>query len=233
MNNLSEYFKDLLNLLYPRACAACFDFLIKGEKMLCTKCLNNLPRTNFHDDSLNSVNQLFFGKVKLESATAFYYFYKGSHFQEMMHAFKYKGQKEIGYELGKMYGIELYNSEKFKNVNVIIPVPLHPSRIKKRGYNQSEWIAKGIAESMNVPVDTTSLIRSVATQTQTKKNITQRWENVKSIFQLTDKENLKGKHVLLIDDVITTGSTLEACAHAILSVPSTKVSVASLAVAKY
>ena len=178
----------------------------------------------------NPVSQLFWGRTKLEYATGFFTFSKGSKYQTMMHKFKYHGNKEIGYVLGKSFGNQLRNSV-FNQIDVIIPVPLHKSKLKKRGYNQSEWIAKGLSESLHKPLDVKSFIRSVATETQTRKSRFERWRNVENIFKITKENNLRGKHVLLVDDVVTTGSTLEACANAILKIKDTKVSIATLAVA--
>ena len=160
-----------------------------------------------------------------------YYFYKGGKVQQLMHKLKYKGQSEIGIYLGNMYGKELIKTTRFNTVNYIIPVPMHPKKQKKRGYNQSEIIARGLSQSMNATVDTATLIKSTSTQTQTRKSRFSRWENVKEVFELKEHNHLIDKHVLLVDDVITTGSTLESCILNLLKVPGIKISVASLACA--
>ena len=163
-------------------------------------------------------------------ATGFFFFNKGSAYQGLMHKFKYHGYKEIGLVIGRYFGSQIRQSH-FNQIDIIIPVPLHKSKLKKRGFNQSEWLGIGLSESMLKPLDTKTLIRAVATETQTRKSRFERWENVDSIFKLTDKKSLVGKHILLVDDVVTTGSTLEACANAILEIENTKVSIATMAVA--
>lgn len=230
MNLFTQYLNDFFNLFFPDLCIVCNSHLITQEDLICTKCLYNLPKTNYHKEIDNPVSQLFWGRTKIEYATGFFTFSKGSKYQGMMHKFKYHGNKEIGYVLGKSFGNQLINSV-FNRIDIIIPVPLHKSKLKKRGYNQSEWIAKGLSETMQIPLDIKSFIRSVATETQTRKSRFERWKNVENIFRITDYNALKDMHILLVDDVVTTGSTLEACANAILEIKDTKVSIATLAVA--
>ena len=230
MNLITQYFKDFFNLLFPDLCIVCNSHLVNQEDLICTKCLYDLPKTNYHKELDNPVSQLFWGRTKVEYATGFFTFSKGSDYQTMMHKFKYHGNKEIGYVLGKSFGNQIRNSV-FNQVDVIIPVPLHKSKLKKRGYNQSEWIAKGLSDALQKPMDVKSFIRSVATETQTRKSRFDRWKNVENIFKITNENALKGKHVLIVDDVVTTGSTFEACANAILKIEDTKVSIATLAVA--
>jgi ComF family protein len=189
-----------------------------------------LPATNFHKENDNPVAKIFWGRAMLEHATAGYFFRKGNRIQKLVHQVKYRGQKEMGKLLGCEMGKYLCNSY-FSDIDLIAPVPLHPQKFSKRGYNQSEWIARGIAESMNKPVDAQTLVRRIFTETQTRKKRFDRWENVDSGFELVSPETFAGRHVLLIDDVITTGATLEACIHAILSAPGSKASVATLAFA--
>lgn len=174
---------------------------------------------------------MFWGRVNMESAAAYYFFDKGSRFKGLIHKMKYKGQKEIGYEVGRIYGNDLKVSGLFNQADLIIPVPLHPRKERKRGYNQSEWIAKGIAESMEKPLETRAVYRAVDTESQTSKTKYERWKNVEEIFQVSLPEKLQNKHILLVDDVITTGSTLEACAHTILRIAGTKVSCVTLGIA--
>ena len=220
---------DFFNLVYPRVCMACGESLFKHEDCICSHCIYYLPKTNFHRERENAVSQLFWGRVNIQTATAFYYFKKQSKVQNLLHQLKYKGQKQVGVKLGSLYGIELLQSKNFEDVNLIIPVPLHPDKEKKRGYNQSEMFALGLSQTMNAPCETDILIRTFASETQTRKSKYTRWENVKSIFELTDIERLRDKHVLLVDDVITTGATIEACAQHLLSVPGTRVSIAAIA----
>ncbi len=190
-----------------------------------------MARTNFHDDPENRVDKLFWGKINIEAATAFCYFHKKSNIKDFIHSLKYDGKKEIGYILGRHFAAELLKSKRFKDVDLIIPIPLHPKRQKKRGYNQSEWIAKGIAEIMNKKIDTESVIRNTYNESQTKKGREERWTNVESIFIVPKPENLNNKYIMLVDDVITTGSTIEACVKIIQQTSSAKICIAAIAVA--
>lgn len=221
----------LTELLFPRLCVVCSDRLIEQEQWICLHCLHHIPRTNFHLDAENRVAQLFYGRVPLEAATSFFYFSKGSPYRVLLHNLKYKGMKELGAEIGKHFAIDLMQSAAFSSVDVVCPVPLHVSKEKKRGYNQSWWIASGIARQMCKELSDDNLVRAVATETQTRKARFERWQNVEGIFQLRRPEEFSGKHVLLVDDVVTTGSTLEACAAEIRTKTDAKVSIATLATA--
>lgn len=221
----------LTELLFPRLCVTCGDKLIEQENWICLHCLHHIPRTNYHLESGNPVAQLFYGRVQIEHATAFFRFSKGSDYQKLLHSLKYKGMKEIGSEIGKHFAIDLMKSPGFSAVDVVCPVPLHPEKEKKRGYNQSWWIASGIARQMELDFSDDNLKRLTATETQTRKNRFERWQNVEGIFGLSNPDAFAGKHILLIDDVVTTGSTLEACAQTIISQSGAKVSIATLATA--
>jgi len=224
---------DFISLIFPQTCVSCGKSLYKNEYSICTYCAYYLPKTNFHLEKDNPVAQIFWGRVPIVSAAAFYGFNKGGKVQHLIHQLKYRGQKNIGISVGKLYGFELNHSIYFNTVDIIIPVPLHPKKQKKRGYNQSDFFAKGLAESMHIGVDLKTLYRAADSETQTKKSRFSRWQNVESIFQLHDADKLKGKHILLVDDVITTGATLEACAHTLLQVPNVKVSIAAIAYASH
>ncbi|MBA4408673.1 MAG: phosphoribosyltransferase family protein [Bacteroidota bacterium] len=221
----------LTELLFPRLCVVCGDKLIEQEQWICLHCLHHIPRTNFHLESDNPVARLFYGRVQIEYATSFFYFSKGSKYQSLLHNLKYKGMKELGEEIGKHFGIDLMQSPEFSTVDVICPVPLHPQKERKRGYNQSWWIASGIARQMQKELSSDNLIRVTATETQTRKSRFARWQNVEGIFELSNPEAFSGKHVLLVDDVVTTGSTLEACASSILTKTDARISIATLATA--
>ena len=225
-----QFVNDLLQFFYPDLCIACNQILTKQERVICAQCGYHLPRTEFHKDPDNPVSQLFWGRVKIEYASAFFYFSKGSVYQPVIHKLKYNSRADIGLEMGKMYGAELRRTP-FSQTDLIIPVPLHPKKMKIRGYNQSEMIARGLSATLNVPVNTTSLIRGEATQTQTRKSRFDRFRNVEGKFLVTNAAELEGKHIILADDVVTTGSTLEACAIALLQSEGTKVSILTLAVA--
>lgn len=233
MNKLTRGIHDLAELFFPTLCITCSERLISQEKFLCMNCWADLPVTNFHLNKENKVAQLFWGRVEVESATSFFSYKKGSRYQHLIHFIKYKGLKELGFETGLKFGFALLNSEEFKNVDFIVPVPLHPKKQKTRGFNQSEWIARGMGESLQKPVSNNNLYRQIHTSTQTQKNRFERWQNVEGIFGLKQPEKFIGKHILLIDDVVTTGSTLEACAFQLLKLNNTKVSIATLAYADY
>jgi len=222
---------DFISLIYPKTCMACGKSLYKNENCLCTYCLYHLPKTNFHLEKDNEVERVFWGRVRIESAASFLYFSKGGKVQKIMHKLKYKGRQEIGVFLGEQYGLELLNSDTFKNIDIIIPVPLHKMKLKKRGYNQSEKFAEGLSLSMKKPVSTDNLYRKIFSETQTKKTRYKRWQNVESIFDIKNPELLKSKHILLVDDVITTGATMEACVNVLKKVEDIKISIASIAYA--
>lgn len=223
---------DLLSLFSPPTCCACGTALVRGEQMMCTHCLMKLPKTNFHKVRDNMIEKSFWGRIRIERATSFFFFMKGSNFQHILHSLKYKGRSDIGVYLGKRFGNELVTQPDFRHFDRIIPVPLHADKLKKRGYNQSEMIAHGMSKAMGIPVDNKTLVRSTFTETQTKKNRIERWENVKSVFSANPVVNLMDQHVLLVDDVLTTGATIEGCAQALLDKnPTVKISVATLAYA--
>jgi len=230
LNNIFNSFRDFISLLYPNLCASCNSSLFKGEREVCTRCRSYLPYTRFHNEKDNPVAQLFWGRVNVENATAYFVFRKGSRFQKLLHKIKYQNQQNLGVELGRWLGHELKQTD-FNSIDFIIPVPLHPKKLQKRGYNQSELLARGISETMNKPMDNNILKRVIENPTQTRKGRYERWTNVEGIFQLSNVESASDKHYLVIDDVVTTGSTLEACISAILKAPGTKVSVAVLAMA--
>jgi len=233
MIRLARSYINLLELLFPTLCITCGNRLVTQEKFLCLDCWHDLPVTNFHFDTENKVARLFWGRVKVENATAFFAYNKGSNYQHLIHFIKYKGLKELGFETGRRFGIALSASPEFNSIDFVVPVPLHPKKQKLRGYNQSEWISKGISESLKKPVSTDNLKRNLHTSTQTRKNRYERWENVENIFEVTRPEEFAGKHILLIDDVVTTGSTLESCAFQLLHIENVKVSIATLAFADF
>lgn len=227
---IKPLFEDFINLFYPLICPVCGTQLVHGEKLICTPCLLHMPRSNYHRYEDNPVAQAFWGRVKVENATAYYLFEKGSNYQKLIHQLKYKGRKNIGLELGKMFG-EILRETEFQQIDLLVPVPLHFKKLKKRGFNQSELITQGISEAMEKEVNTKTLIRKIANPTQTRKTRVERWENVEGIFKLSHPQQFTDKHILLVDDVLTTGATLEACAEAVLEAPGAKVSIAVLAYA--
>jgi ComF family protein len=228
---MKNIFEDFAGLFYPPLCITCNRKLVTQEKFICLHCLHDLPRTQFHSDPDNKIAQLFWGRARVDNATAWLYFRKGSRYQKLVHYLKYKGLKEIGEEMGKLFGRELINTP-FQEIDVVVPVPLHPRKLKQRGYNQSEWISKGIAFSLNKPLKVNNLTRNIFTNTQTRKNRFERWQNVEGIFSVCDLSQIAQKHILVVDDVVTTGSTLEAAVVALLQAGAAKVSIATLACAE-
>lgn len=229
---IKDWLGSFLSLFFPRCCLACGKPLAKGEECICTMCNINLPRTNYHLQKDNPVEQLFWGKIPLERATSFFYYRKGSDFRQILHQLKYGGQKELGAIMGRYMASELLSSGFFKGIDVIVPVPLHKKKQQLRGYNQSEWIARGIAAVTGIPIDMELVVRRKNTETQTRKSTFERWENVDGIFELHSSENLQGKHVLIVDDVLTTGATTVACASALIEIEGIRISVLTLAIAE-
>lgn len=226
-----KLFDNILSLFFPELCIICGENLTQGEQHICKRCLTEIPRTNYHLINNNPVEKKFWGKVPVYRGTAFYFFTKGSPFQKVLHELKYKDNKEVGKVLAKYAAADLLESPDFSSVDLIIPVPLHPKKLKIRGYNQSDWIGMGLSEILGCPLNTTSLIRKKENTTQTKKSVFERFENTAGIFELVNADDLRNKHVLIVDDVLTTGSTIEAVINALQIVPGIKVSIFTLAVA--
>lgn len=220
--------KSLLHLLYPYTCAACGHALVQQEDIMCLRCEYSLPQTNFHLRPDNPLLQKFGGKIQVEQAASLYPFGKSSEVQQLIHHLKYSNWGEIGVFVGKLYGHKLKESP-FAQADLIIPVPLHPAKLQQRGYNQSEMFGQGLSESLGIKLDTTTLVRRQATDTQTRKTRIERWLNTKTVFALNDPATIAGKHILLVDDVITTGSTIEGCATKLLAAPGTTLSILCIA----
>jgi ComF family protein len=222
---------DLLHLFFPRLCLLCKSPLIEAEEQICLECFCDLPYVSFHPQAGNPVSMLFAGKIPFVSATAFLQYGKGGKVQRLAHAFKYHGNKKLACQLGRQAGIFLQSEITRPPVDYLIPVPLHPKRERKRGYNQSEWICRGLASVLPVPIHSTAIQRRVQTRTQTRKTLHERWLNMQNVFVLNEAEALRGRHVLLVDDVCTSGSTLLACAETLLAVPGIRISILALACA--
>lgn len=231
MSYLYNLWDDFISLLFPRLCYACGNHLLRNENLICTECYVIIPRTNYHKINENPVEQLFWGRCVIEKAAAFSFYNKGSRIRNLIHNLKYNGIQEIGFEVGRIYGLSLRDTGFTDDIDLIVPVPLHPSKKRARGYNQSDTISEGIASATGLKVDKNSLVRSKVTPTQTKRSRYERWTNVEGIFNVIDREKLKGQHILLVDDVITTGSTIESCANELLRVEGVKVSAVALAFA--
>ncbi len=222
---------DFLSLFYPRLCAGCQTSLVRGEKVICLGCEADLPKTGFEKTADNPVARLFWGRTDIQFATSFCSFDKGGMMQHLMHQLKYKGAKEVGDKLGMLLGQDLMRCIPYQDIELLLPVPLHPKREHKRGYNQSAEIGKGMSTVMGIELMVGNLVRNHYSVTQTNKSRFERWENVKELFGVRKPELLEGKRLLLVDDVVTTGSTLEACANTLLKIPGTSVSIATLAYA--
>jgi len=226
---VKNIFSNTLHLFYPHICTGCGSDLINKNSLLCFNCINDLPHTNFASYPGNPVEKVFPGRIPLKAAHSEFYFSKGQLVQHLIHLLKYKSNKEIGHYLGTMIGNTILTSGRFTNVDYLVPLPLYPDKEFKRGYNQAEVICNGIAEVTQIPVLIKNVIRQRATETQTRKHRAERWQNVDGSFCILKPQVLTGKNILLVDDVITTGATLEACGQAILKIPGTSISLAALA----
>jgi ComF family protein len=222
---------DFVSLIYPRKCEACGNVILKHETFICSFCYVNLPRSNYHKFIDNELHRTFAGRLPTQENMAFYLFEKSGKVQRLLHHIKYENQKELAEFLGISYAQELLKDKPSLIFDFIVPIPLHENKLKNRGFNQSEYFAKGLSCGLQVPINIRGLSRIVESSTQTRKRKFQRWENVEGIFQLTDKEIFRNKHILLVDDVVTTGATIEAAWMAVKDVEGIKISVACIAFA--
>lgn len=226
---LKDIKNSVLHLLFPQVCAGCGSSLESNDNnQLCFSCHEALPRTYFHLHSNNPIEKLFWGRLPIVNATAQFYFTKESLVQQLMHRFKYKGDKKLGLFLGRLMGYHLKETNRFSTLDVLVPLPLFPSKERRRGYNQATILCEGISEVLQRPLERKVVARNMYTESQTKKNRIERWQNMEGRFELINEEAVKGKHILLVDDVITTGATLEACGHELLKADGSKLSIAAL-----
>lgn len=224
---------SLLHLFYPHVCAGCgADYLNIGEEV-CAGCMTQLPKTNYEKHEGNPVEKMFYGRLPIQQATAQFYFTKESLMQRLLHQFKYNGNQQLGKQLGKLMAHQLLHSNRFQNVEALIALPLFADKEKKRGFNQSVVLCDAISEVLSIPVVKNVVHRPIATETQTKKGRVARWKNMEGKFELLNTTSLIGKHVLLIDDVITTGATLEACGNILLQIEGLRLSMATLCIASH
>ncbi len=224
----SSIIKKFFNLFFPRVCAVCGEELLEEETGLCLQCLYRLPKTNNFDIKDNSAEKLLAGRIPFDRIATFCVYSDGGTLQPLIHHLKYRNKKEIGLMLGRLFANDLLNSDLLKPIDFIVPVPLHPKKEKQRGYNQVEFIAKGLSEVTGLPVSTGILVRKMHNPTQTKRTKTERWLNVQGIFDVTNSEIYHDKHILLVDDIMTTGSTVEACGVALQKCKSIKISIATI-----
>ncbi|MCU7551630.1 ComF family protein [Chitinophagaceae bacterium LB-8] len=220
----------LLHLIFPHLCAGCRSDLLNRDHQLCLECISSLPETSFHLHADNPVERIFWGRIPVTVATAQYYFTKESMMQHLVHQLKYKGNKELGFYLGTLMAQCLAETNRFAGIDALVPMPLHPSRERKRGYNQATVLCEGIASILQVPVLQQIIIRNHHTETQTHKSRIERWQNMEGSFTLTNEASIEGKHILLVDDVITTGATVEACAAELLKAKNLRLSIAALCI---
>lgn len=222
--------KNLLNLFFPKVCLACQNYLTDNELHVCTQCRHQLPLTNFHFDTSNAVHKMMYGRIKLDQATALLHFSKKGIVQQLMHNLKYRNHEIVGQFLGEWLGEELKNAETYKTIDVVVPVPLHKSKQRQRGYNQVDKFGKALAKALQADYNSHTLIKSSATKTQVFKDRLKRSSNTDSNFTISEKDTLKHKHILLVDDIITTGATIESCANALFAIEGITLSVATMAI---
>jgi len=229
MSLLKNIFADTLHLFYPHICTGCGSDLLEKDQLLCLKCINDLPHTGFARFTNNPVEKYFRGRIPLAAAHSEFYFSKGSLIQQLIHELKYKSNTSIGAYMGELMGLSLLKSDRFSTVDALIPLPLFADKEQQRGYNQAAVICEGLSTIMNIPSLIGNVTRERFTETQTRKHRTERWENVHESFAVRNSQALNNKHLLLVDDVVTTGATLEACGTVILQATNARLSIATLA----
>jgi ComF family protein len=227
-----QYIRDFVSLFFPELCLGCQRSLLLQEEFICTHCHYSLPYTNFHLEQDSQAAKKLWGRVRVEKVASYLYFASGSHVQQIMHSIKYRNRPSAAQFLGRHYGVELVAADVFKDADLIIPVPLHKKRMIQRGYNQSEYFGKGLSESMGIEMHTTIIKRTHHRKSQITRNRYERYENTKGIFTIRQPAAIVDRHIILVDDILTTGATLEACANALLEVKGVKVSIITLAYAK-
>ena len=221
--------QSIINLFFPKACAGCNSFLLTNENVICTTCRHEIPLTNHHKTKNNEAVGKFYGRIPVVFASSLFYFHKKGIVQELVHKLKYKGHQEVGTVIGSWYAEELKNVEEIQTVDYIIPVPLHKKRLKTRGYNQVTSFGLELSKNLNIPFNETILERTIYSETQVRKNISDRSDVSESVFKVNSNQKLENKHFLLIDDVITTGATLESCGRELLKIPGAKLSIVCMA----
>lgn len=231
LNSLKQAASDLQGLIFPVVCPVCGDKLHRGEKLICNMCRSDMPLTNFEDKEANAMEQRLWGLMPVVHATSLFFYIEESRFRNLIHAIKFHGSWRTALNLGEWLGLILARTERFDEVDLIVPVPQHPLRRLQRGYNQSDYIARGVAKAMGRALDCHSLRRHRYSRSQIKRPKMERWDNVFGAFSVRNADALRGRHILLVDDVFTTGSTVCACADAILkAAPDARISVATIAV---
>lgn len=228
---MKNWIESFLSILFPRYCVVCSTVLGKGEECLCTRCNIGLPRTNYHLENDNFMERLLWGRVPLERATSYFFYYRGSDYRKIIHGLKYTGQREVGRIMGAHFATEIRENGFFDSIDLIIPIPLHNKRLRKRGYNQSEMIARGISVVTGIPVKNSIVTRKRNTGTQTQQTVFHRSENMEQAFTFSTNEKVTDKHILLVDDVLTTGATIAACSKPLEDAGCSRISVITLGIA--
>jgi ComF family protein len=231
MKTFSKLWHSALHLFYPHTCTGCGSDLLPQHELLCGQCIVQLPHTGYAALPDNPVEKMFTGRLPLQSAAAQFYFTKDALVQHLIHQLKYKGNTDIGLYMGRLMGQALLETNRFCGIDCLVPLPMYAAKERQRGYNQATILCRGMAEAMSLPISAQQVIRQRSTQTQTRKQRTGRWQNVEGSFAVAAPEALAGKHILLVDDVVTTGATLDACGNAILQVAGARISIATLAFA--
>lgn len=224
--------KSLFNLFFPPACLGCDRFLLTNETLICTQCRHDIPLTHQHLNSENEAMLKFYGRLPLEHASALMYYHKKGISQELIHNLKYRGHQEVGNFIGDWYGNDLKKVENLKSIDAIIPIPLHRKRLNERGYNQVTTFGKMLSKHLNCPLEDRILKRLQHSKTQTFKSLLNRNEIKAHTFKAHFSEIHHNKHFLIIDDVLTTGATLEAAGKALLEIPNVKISIICMAMSE-
>jgi len=230
MLSIKEIKESVVHLFFPHVCTGCGNDILSKDSTLCMRCIDAMPETNFEIHPDNPVEKMYWGRLPLTSGTAQFYFTKESLMQHLMHQFKYKNNRDLGLQLGRLMGDQIQKAGRIK-ADALIPLPLFPIKEKRRGYNQAMLLCLGMAEAMHIPVIDNAIIRPQHTETQTKKGRIERWKNMEGKFVLNDPVAVANKHLLLVDDIVTTGATLEACGNELLKADNVKLSIACLCVA--
>ncbi len=226
--HIKPWYEGFLSLFFPILCYGCSVPLSDANFVLCKKCLSELPRTNFENMPKNIVYKTFWGRVMIEFASSIYFYRKGELLQTLIHRLKYRNSPGVGLFLGRLAGQYILNSEYYSSVDLIVPVPLHLKKERKRGYNQALLIAEGLSEVLKIPCSKTLLSRDFYSESQTKKGHYERWKNVDGVFSVRYNEQDSHKHLLLVDDIITTGATLESCCQSLFTIPGVKISILTI-----
>lgn len=229
-SKLSKILNDINTILVPVVCFGCNTHLVKGERLLCTVCRNSLPLTEYNFIDENPIDRIFYGRINVKKASSLLFFVENGIVKNLIHHLKYKNQEEIGSFLGDWYGMMLNENKELTDIDYVVPVPLHKRKLRNRGYNQVTLFGKRLAHYLNAEFKDNLLIKTSNTKTQTKKNRVYRWQNNQELYMLSDTTILQGKNVLLVDDVLTTGATLEACSMALHETKNVTIYIATMAV---